>query len=63
MSCQHFVFTAAVHREALDMLRPFAVGSGIVGLMLWATRLQKAPKMEPALWKALAPVALFHTLG
>ncbi len=39
------------------------VGSGIVGLLLWATRVQKAPNMEPALWKALAPVALFHTLG
>lgn len=39
------------------------VGSGLVGLLLWAMRLQKAPKMEPALWKALAPVALFHTLG
>jgi hypothetical protein len=45
------------------VLPPFTVGSGIVGLLLWATRLQQAPKMEPALWKALAPVALFHTLG
>ena len=30
---------------------------------LWLTGLQARPKVSPALFKALAPVALFHTIG
>ena len=45
------------------MVHTLAVGSFLVGVLLWVTRLQSAPDMTPELWKALAPVALFHTLG
>lgn len=37
--------------------------SGLFMVFLWVTKLQPAPRVTPALAKALLPVALFHTVG
>ncbi|KAH8957831.1 hypothetical protein BDL97_07G111800 [Sphagnum fallax] len=39
-----------------------AAGSSIM-LVSWATRLVKSPELDVEFWKALAPVALAHTIG
>ena len=37
--------------------------SGVFMAFLWITGLQAKPKLSAGLFKALAPVALFHTIG
>ncbi|XP_072952279.1 glucose-6-phosphate/phosphate translocator 2, chloroplastic-like [Typha angustifolia] len=39
-----------------------AAGS-LIMLVSWAARIAKAPKTDPDFWKALAPVAVAHTIG
>ncbi|XP_073006464.1 glucose-6-phosphate/phosphate translocator 2, chloroplastic-like [Typha latifolia] len=39
-----------------------AAGS-LIMLVSWATRIAEAPKTDPNFWKALAPVAVAHTIG
>ncbi|KAJ6790983.1 glucose-6-phosphate/phosphate translocator 1, chloroplastic-like [Iris pallida] len=39
-----------------------ACGS-LMMLVSWATRLAEVPKTDPGFWKALAPVAVAHTIG
>ena len=46
------------------LLSTIQLGAGVIWMgALWGTGLQKFPKITPAFVKALAPVALFHTVG
>ena len=42
---------------------PAAVASVICGALLWVTKLQPVPRVDGALFRALLPVAFFHTVG